>query len=441
VPQYPRDERDSAFAFMVVIIAESVYRQGRKSVEFLSQLSLWPAILLFIPKINLIGLGDETAGIRLDDFVLLVVAALLLADWIIKLDFTVDPVPAVGLAAVAVFVVSNLLNVGHSSFLYSLRLVEYLLFYWSGKSLVRFRYDFSFLVKLLIGLNCAFIILQFGGVIGGFAADGYESVVSRPFGLSANHPAEMGAMLNLLFAALVFGSRTATRFWYWCALMTFCIFITGSRTSLFAHCLLTLVYVYRNSRNRTDFVLRTTVISGALIAIVALVPNSASERSTELLSWQNVEAVRFLYDSIPVEKEFTGFVEGGASQDAPEDVDVSLYMRGFKWVHVVKIMFTASWTIWIFGLGPGALGPALDGGWLRLIAETGVVGTLAFLSLLRKMYRLSSSCSMAVLALAVNMLMIDSQNAYKVMAFLFFLVGAQVQASSRKAYIAESIDS
>jgi hypothetical protein len=441
VPQYPRDERDSAFAFMVVIIAESVYWQGRKSVEFLSQLSLWPAILLFIPKINLIGLGDETAGIRLDDFVLLVVAALLLADWIIKLDFTVDPVPAVGLAVVAVFVVSNLLNVGHSSFLYSLRLVEYLLFYWSGKSLVRFHYDFSFLVKLLIGLNCAFIILQFGGVIGGFAADGYESVVSRPFGLSANHPAEMGAMLNLLFAALVFGSRTATRFWYWCALMTFCIFITGSRTSLFAHCLLTLVYVYRNSRNRTDFVLRTTVISGALIAIVALVPNSASERSTELLSWQNVEAVRFLYDSIPVEKEFTGFVEGGASQDAPEDVDVSLYMRGFKWVHVVKIMFTASWTIWIFGLGPGALGPALDGGWLRLIAETGVVGTLAFLSLLRKMYRLSSSCSMAVLALAVNMLMIDSQNAYKVMAFLFFLVGAQVQASSRKAYIAEPIDS
>jgi hypothetical protein len=265
--------------------------------------------------------------------------------------------------------------------------------------------------------------------------------VSRPFGLSANHPAEMGAMLNLSFAALVFGSRTTARFWYWCALMTFCIFITGSRSSLFAHCLLTLMYVYRNSRNRTDFVLRTTVISGALIAIVALVPNSASERSTELLSWQNVEAIRVLYNSIPVEKEFTGFVQGGASQDAPEDVDVSLYMRGFKWVHVVKIMFTASWTIWIFGLGPGALGPALDGGWLRLIAETGIVGTLAFVSLLRKMYRLSSSCSMAVLALAVNMLMIDSQNAYKVMAFLFFLVGAQVQASSRKAYIAEPLDS
>jgi hypothetical protein len=36
---------------------------------------------------------------------------------------------------------------------------------------------------------------------------------------------------------------------------------------------------------------------------------------------------------------------------------------------------------------------------------------------------------MAVLALSINMVMVDSQNAYKVMAFLFLLAGAQVQTA------------
>jgi len=436
VPPYTRDERGPAFVFLVVVLAELVYRHARKIAALLSRPELWPTILLFIPKINLISFGNETAGIRFDDVVLLSVAAFLLSGWVIKLDFTIDPVPATGLAVVAVFGVSNLLNAGHSNFLYSLRLVEYLIFYWSGKCFIQSRYDFSFLVKLLIVVNCAFILFQYAGIVGGFTADGYESALSRPFGLSANHPAEMGALLNILFAALAFGPTAATRFWYWCSFITLSIFITGSRSALFAHCLLTLVHVYRDSRNKTDFALRATAITGALIAVLALIPSSASTRSSDLLSWQNVEAIRTVYDNIPVEKEFTGFVEGGGSQEAPEDVDVSWYMRGFKWMHVVKIMFTASWTVWIFGLGPGALGPALDGGWLRLIGETGVVGMLAFITLLRRISGLNLSCSMAALALAVNMLMIDSQNAYKVMAFLFFLVGTQVQAALKKAHVA-----
>jgi len=62
-----------------------------------------------------------------------------------------------------------------------------------------------------------------------------------------------------------------------------------------------------------------------------------------------------------------------------------------------------------------------------VIAETGIVGFFAFLYLLRKISRLGAACSMAVFALSVNMVMIDSHLAYKVMAFLFFLAGTQVQ--------------
>src|ERR1035437_2388925 len=420
--------------FAIVTFAEVVYRYSKKVVELLTRPILWPAILLFIPKINLISFREETAGIRLDDVVLLTAICLLLCSWIVELEFHLDTVPAMGLAVVAVFCTSNLLNADHSNVLYSLRLVEYLVFFWSGKYLVRYGYDFALLVKLLIGVNCGVILMQYVGIVGGFTADGYESAVERPFGLSANHPAEMGAFLNLLFAALVFGSKTAARFWYWCALTGLCIFITGSRSALFAHCLLTLVYVYKHSRNKAVFALRTAVVSGLLFTVFAVMPNAVSSRSADLFSPQNLETFRAVYDDIPVDRQFTGFVDGGDPGEAPEGVDPSWYMRGYKWAQVVKTMFASPWTVWIFGLGPGALTPALDGGWLRLISETGVVGTIAFLFLMRKISILNAACVMAVVALAVNMLMVDSHNAYKVMAFLFFLAGghSSVQSCDRR---------
>jgi hypothetical protein len=422
-------ERTDAIAFGAVALTERAYLMGEQTFSFLSHISLWPVVLLFLPKINLLSFGGETAGIRLDDLVLFLVILVLLCGWVTDLRFKVEPVPMTAFVVIGIFCLSNLVNLEKSNVLYSLRFVEYLVFFWAGKSLVRFEFNLNSVVKLLVGINCLAILLQFAGVIGGFSAEGYTKATDRPFGLSANHPAEMGALLNMAFAALVFAAnkKVFARFWLWCVAIAVCIFITESRSALAVHCVLTWLYAYQHAKNRTGFVLKSAFVTGVLIAGLVLLPNPVKERSSDLLSPQNVDAARQLYDSVPAEKQFTGFAEGSEAEDAPQDVDASAYMRGFKWIYVTKIMFTAPWPVWILGLGPGALGPALDGGWLRLITESGVVGTLAFLTLLRKITSLSQSCAMAVLALAVNMVMVDSQNAYKVMAFLFLLAGVQAQ--------------
>jgi hypothetical protein len=431
MPPLITDERTDAIAFGAVALAERAYCSVEQGASFLARISLWPIVLLFLPKINLVSFGGETAGIRLDDIVLFVVTLVLFCGWITRLNFKIEPIPAVTFVVIAVFCLSNLVNLDHSNVLYSLRLVEYLVFFWAGKSLVRSRFNFSSAVKLLITINCVAIVLQFGGLMGGFTAEGYTSVAERPFGISANHPAEMGALLNLAFAALVFERRNkvSARFWIWCVAVAICIFLTESRSALAIHCVLTWLYTYQQARNRTGFALKSALVVGGLIAALAFVPNPLRERSSDLLAPQNVDAARQLYDSVPAEKQFTGFAEGSEAQDAPQDVDISAYMRGFKWIYVTKIMFTAPWVVWILGLGPGALGPALDGGWLRLLAETGAVGTIAFIIMLRRISSLDKSCAMAVLALAANMVMVDSQNAYKVMAFLFLLAGVAVQRS------------
>ncbi len=438
MPPATRYESADVAVFTLVGFAEFVYRYAKKTGALLSRPVLWPAILLLIPKINLIPFRNETAGIRFDDFILLIVTTLLLCGWISELDFHIDPIPATGLAVVAIFFTSNLINAGHSNFLYSLRLVEYLVFYWAGKYFARSHYDFTSFVELLLGVNCGVICLQYVGIMGGFTADGYESAVDRPFGLSANHPAEMGALLNLAFAALVFGTKTAARFWYWCGLTGFCIFLTGSRSALFAHGLLTLVYVYKHSRNKTAFAIRTGAILALLVGVFTVIPNSIGDRSTDLFSAQNVDTFRDAYDAIPTDTHFTG-MDTGDPGEAPEGVDPSWYMRGFKWAQVVKTMLTERWTVWIMGLGPGSLTPALDGGWLRLISETGVVGTVAFLVLMRRISSLSTACLMAVFALGINMLMVDSHNAYKVMAFLFFLAGTQIKDKLKQGNSAASL--
>ena len=428
------EDRVNVVAGGVILFFERLYCWAQESGEFLSHVALWPVLLLFLPKINLITLGGETAGIRLDDLVLVLVAVVLFCSWMTELQFKIDAVPLFGVAVTGIFCLSNLVHTEHSSLLYSLRLVEYLVFYWAGRALLHFGHNFIVVVKALVAINCGFILLQWVGVVGGFATEGYTSAPGRPFGLSANHPAEMGALLNLLFAPLAFEKEEpSARFWPWCLLIALCIFVTESRSALFVHCVLTLIYVYRHAQNRTAFALKSAFAAAALIAALVFVPNPLRDRSSDLFSAQNLEAAQQLYDTMPGEKSFTGFSAGSEAEDAPQDVDASLYMRGFKWTYVIKIMFTAPWTIWILGLGPGALGPALDGGWLRLVAEAGIIGTLAFLALLRKIWSLSWSCAMAVLALAINMLMVDSQNAYKVMAFLFLLAGAQVQKNLRSS--------
>jgi hypothetical protein len=440
VPPLTTQQQADFATFGAVSFLERVYGGAERASLFLSRISLWPVVLLFLPKVNLVSFGGETAGVRLDDIVLFIVVVVLLCGWIIDLRFRVDGIPAVVFAVTGVFCLSNLVNLEHSNVLYSLRLVEYLVFFWAGKSLVRSRFDFSSAVMLLIAMNCAAIVLQFAHVIGGFAAEGYTSGIARPFGISANHPAEMGALLNLAFAALVFDerNRASRRFWIWCFFVGVCVFITESRSALAVHCVLTWIYAYRHAKSRAGFALKSAFVTGTLVAAVVLVPNPVRERSSDLLLPQNVDVARQLYDSVPAEKQFTGFGEGSEAEDAPQDVDVSAYMRGFKWIYVTKIMFTAPWPVWILGLGPGALGPALDGGWLRLLAETGVVGTVAFLTLLRKISGLSASCAMAVLALVANMVMVDSQNAYKVMAFLFLLAGVQAQRKILKSRVPAS---
>jgi hypothetical protein len=386
--------------------------------------TLLAAALFFIPKINLLVIGGETAGIRLDDLALAAVAAYVFCSWVSEGEFKVDRMVSSCFAVVGTFCLSNALNLGHSNILYSVRILEYLVFLWVGQAFAM-QGGISKLLKSLILVNCGLIILQAAHIIGAFTSEGYVAEVGRSSGL-ANHPAEMGAWLNLMFAALVFGG--AVKFWRWSLLVFFCIILTGSRVSLFAQFILTMVFIYRSSKRKGVVLLRSAIIAGLLVSIVSFTPNPVSARSESVLSLDNLSTFKNLYDLLPVDTEFTGF----ADEDQPINAttDLSWWMRITKWTVVTKLYLNSSPMTRAIGIGPGALGPALDGGWLRLLVECGLLGFVVFAMMLSKIASLSTACSMMVLALSINMLLIDSHIAYKVMAFLFFFAGYTLRRNS-----------
>ena len=154
--------------------------------------SFWLAVcclpLLFLPKINLISLGDrETAGIRIDDFVLLGFCLIIFwAHFALRMKMCSLERWIVALLAFSLFsFLSNriLVEMGilqvNASLFYCLRLFEYFLFFYIGALCCLF-FGTSSVIKAFFLWNLLLMALQKAGLIGQFSVSGY--VQWRPTG-------------------------------------------------------------------------------------------------------------------------------------------------------------------------------------------------------------------------------------------------------------------
>src|SRR6202035_430524 len=153
---------------------------------------------------------------------------------------------------------------------------------------------------------------------------------------------------------------------------------------------------------------------------ILLIPNPLTERSENLFSVANIERFQDQYSkaSVPDEK-FEGWSE---VYTADEYTDLSWLIRLARWIIAIKT-WTNSPLAWFVGVGPGNWGPALDGGWLRVMSEWGLLGLSIFLVFLYRIAQISRATFALVVALAIIMLFIDIHIAYKAMSLFFFLSG------------------
>lgn len=435
-------------------------RLFNKPFSFLLVLCSLP--LLFLPKINLISVGGkETAGVRLDDIVLLLLSALLfwshfsLKKKIGEIERWVFAIAAFSLLSFLLnrfFVSQGWLHVNASVF-YCLRILEYFVFFYVGAMAAQF-FNPSDVVKAFFAWNLAIMALQKLGVVGQFSVEGYlPSATDRVVGI-ASFPSEAGMLLDLAFCYLIYDEGINRRYtsWLppdvrsffrqthvsWLFLFTSAlVIITGSRIAIFA---LAYVFLFKLIKMCQRGSIGSLIANGALLAsaiaaaaFLIMQTSSVSGRSADLFSMKNIELIGKVWDGInlsydPIGNESIKYTA----------YDMSWWMRIHKWCYALKIYWLHP-ECWLFGVGPGFAMAALDGGWLRILTENGLVGCFLFWKLFSAISRQSVQLKWMVVAFAINMIFFDVYLAYKPMSLLFFVSGTAwaaktVAASQNRAH-------
>ena len=383
--------------------------------------------LLFMPKVNIVSISGESAGIRIDDVLLLVIFALFMAGVSLARKPQINGIESIVFILIGFMLLSNLLNLlvfGRSSLLYSLRYVEYFMFFYIGQYFFDARYSVARLLYAMLLFNAILMVLQGFSIIGGFTSTrGFQEYV-RAIGV-AGGPYEMGAILNFSLAVFLFdryevGAVTLRIFLIACTLVL--VVLTGARMPALAHMFLISYFCYLQSPNKTYFLRNAAFVGGLLLVAIFLIPNPLTERSENLFSIANIAQFKDQYANASVpEENFEGWPEIYTST-SDETADPSWLTRVARWIIAIKT-WTNSPLTWFVGVGPGNWGPALDGGWLRVMSEWGLFGLSIFLVFLYRIAHISRATFAMVVALAINMLFIDLHLAYKAMSLFFFFSG------------------
>ena len=418
-------------------------------------LSLLGTLLLFLPKINLMALGNsETAGLRLDDLSLLFIGIVIFWAHAV-LNVKINPLERSVFYIVVfsffsfglnrVFVAEGLLNVNASLF-YCLRLAEYFVFFYIGALSIPL-FKTSNLIRAFFLWNFILIIMQKADLIGQFTNVGYaSSVSSRVVGI-ASFPSETGMLLNLLFCFFIYNKEVNLKFSklcpphvknflsqtyiYWMFfIFSVLIILTGSRIAIIS---LGVVFLFRVKEElQTRFVSKWIyasifLIIGIVVSFVVIQEtDSITKRSEGLLSFKNLELIHVVWDKINL-----NFDPIGNETVKYEAYDMSWWMRIHKWCYALKIYYLNP-ECWLQGVGPGFAMAALDGGFLRILTEYGIIGSFLFWRLFSSIYRQSIELKWMVIAFSINMIFFDVYLAYKPMSVLFFISGATYAKSIHK---------
>ncbi|MBA3815784.1 MAG: hypothetical protein H0X29_04545 [Parachlamydiaceae bacterium] len=403
--------------------------------------------LLFLPKINLFSIAErESAGVRIDDLILLVLSVVLfwghfiLQKRLCEIERWVFILTGFSLFSYALnhlMLTFHLLHV-HASIFYCLRLLEYFMFFYVGALSFQF-VKLSTIIKALFLWNLGLMLLQRTELIGQFSILGYLPTASDRVTGITSFPSEAGLLLSMLFCFLIYDEEASLSrlcvlpaflkifiqktyvYWLFLICVTLVIF-TGSRIAILA---LIVAFCFRIIEDLKKASLSSWIIAFiftsaavAVIAIAIMHTDSVFLRSAQLLSFRNFELVEKVWDHIDLSQDPIG-----RENVRNVNYDTSWWIRIHKWCYALKIYYTHPES-YLSGIGPGFAMAALDGGFLRILTEYGVIGCCLFWKIFSSIYHISKQLKWMILVFLINMVFFDAYLAYKPMSLLFFAAGS-----------------
>lgn len=380
-------------------------------------------ILLVIPKINLISVGNYNAGLRIDDLIIAFLAAVFTINFSTMRTKSIPTIYAkYYLFIIFIFFGTLITSAAYSlgSIIFPIRFLEYFTFFIIGIKLGRKGIYISGMLGFLLFANIFISALQFVNIVGGFTTTGYRASVSdRVIGLCSG-PWELGVILNFLTCYfLCIKSKMKLKYIVFFSSLLI-IFLSGSRMSLVAQILIMVYYIHKTSSIVGVIKKALILLPFVFVASYFFSDSTVATRSDNLFTMDNITSLPETYRDTVLTNgnpDWSNFgVLGG------DDVDASWAIRSLKWIYAVKLYLSKT-SFFFTGVGAGTFGNALDGGWLRIFTECGIFGFAAFISFIRYNNKISIMNKLIFIAFSVNMLMIDIFMSYKVMSLMLFLYG------------------
>jgi len=374
-----------------------------------NKLMFWLVAAYFIvPKFNLVNIPGVITGVRVEDLFVLVMGLYLLSmpKYWIKIDtliFFFLFVPTVSF-----FV--NIEKITIFRVMSYLRLIEYFVLVQIIINCIPIN-KFNNLLYLALCVNIIFGCLQIELGLPGFASIGLLYELSRAYGLTGG-AWELGAFMTVSLSFLYNYSNFNKQKIFWLSLMGFVLSGSRSQFPVFAYIILKKII---NSRKYIFLFLLTILFFGALFRVEI----ENAQLISRMNNIFNLENLTFFYSLIGESGPQLGLSDQWEIRSGDELSDESWSIRASKWSAVINY-FIEYPSIMLIGLGPGALGDALDGGFLRAFSEYGIFYGV-FVYLMLKSYSHLKFSTLAIIVYISNMLLIDIHLSSKVAPLIILM--------------------
>lgn len=414
---------------------------NRKKILSIFFWILMCSILIF-PKINIIYVPGSRTGIRLDDICVLAYFIYFIYKYIFlheKINLKIKKILGYFFLCFSVFFISTVFGIikGNVSFVISIlhliRNIEYFVLIFAGYDYVKNcenKNNIYILLNTILIFHAVYMLLEYFNIIGDI---GY--LIGRPSSdriyTTFSGPYEYSAFLTLLlpmYLLKIFKEKKWFNLFY-VVVIIFGVLLSQSRISLLT-CLFLIVVMYIFEYKSPKK--KAITIIGLLSSIILLILTFNSDilfrfRSIDISSYVNTFQLAWKNTDYDYYKE-TGNINY-SPKVLNSTTDESYALRVSKWATLLKETTKSP----LFGLGLSIVGEATDGNYVRLIAESGVLGFLCwillFLIILKESNRnkdneISNLVFYSVISLSIIALFIDIFVASKIIMLFWFLVGA-----------------
>ncbi|MGD0096248.1 MAG: hypothetical protein ABSB60_07110 [Terracidiphilus sp.] len=403
----------------------------RVSDRFLYFVLLW---CIFSFKVILVGWGDT--GVRVDDLLILLASLVLFG----RGDIFRIPRSS-GVKAYLIFVVISFCSavwnvwVGRvellNSALFVIRLLQYLSFYYIGYALVESGIQVWRGLRIYFWMLCVLVPLQMVRLIP--VASRFDA--SRASG-NTNGPYELATVA--VFFLCYFGYRERKKLGAASALII--LFLTASRITCVATLLSFAKRAIEASKSKLRMATAAVLVASLLWGVGVWISSMAdadsdtglASRLHSLLSGSVTAGEMWeVYAAVPTYRTATDFADGAVNHWAlgfgmQSGSDVSAMARIVRWLALIKSTLSHFDSI-VLGMGPAFAWVAVDGQYVRIFVETGLLGLLAFFCFLKAVTKPQADPSGAfreyVLIVALSACFIDTFTSYKTMMLLWLWHG------------------